>query len=62
MQTSCSSLATLVFRDSSLLSLLVHLREELVPACRGFVVLGLNAGLLGLHVTAILTSFLVPRI
>lgn len=60
MQTSCSSLATLVFRDSSLLSLLVHLREELVPACRGFVVLGLNAGLLGPDVAIIFMTLVVP--
>lgn len=46
--------ATLVLGDASLLSLLVHLREELIPVCGGFVMLGLS-------VAAILVSLLTPR-
>jgi len=46
--------ARLVLRAASPLSLLVHLREELIPVCGGFVMLGLS-------VAAILVSLLTPR-
>ncbi|MCV4802931.1 hypothetical protein OFC41_30365, partial [Escherichia coli] len=52
--------ATQVVRDISLLSFLIHLREELIHVRHVFIVLGLNAGLLGPDVAIMLITLVVP--